>query len=216
MKRGEEAGGRRVLVLATSNRGKLAEFALLLRAWPYDLRPIDEVVPSPPRVDEDGKTFEENALKKARAAADATRLLALGDDSGLEVDALNGQPGVRSARFARDGASDAENNAALLASLGALGPPRAEGGHPRARFRCSLVLIDPRAGVSGEWSVEGVCEGTIVKAARGRGGFGYDPLFVPAGWDRTMAELSPEEKNRISHRARAVAALGPILRSLSE
>jgi XTP/dITP diphosphohydrolase len=214
---GGRVRGQRTLVLATSNRGKLEEFASLLKQFPFDVRPIDDVVLRPSRIDEDGATLEENAIKKARAAANATQLLALADDSGLEVDALDGRPGVRSARFARDGATDAENNAALLAALAAR---RAAGSSetrpPAARFRCVLALVDPLSRGSDPWTVQGVCEGTIARAPRGRSGFGYDPLFIPAGRSQTMAELGGEEKNRISHRAHAVAALRPILRSLSE
>ncbi|MGH7272193.1 MAG: non-canonical purine NTP pyrophosphatase, partial [Polyangiaceae bacterium] len=115
-----------------------------------------------------------------------------------------GRPGVRSARFAHDVATDAENNAALLAALG-------EGDEFSARFRCALVLIDPFTSCGAPHEVEGVCEGSIVRAERGSGGFGYDALFVAAGMDRTLAELSLEEKNRVSHRARAFAALRPLL-----
>jgi XTP/dITP diphosphohydrolase len=216
------AKAKRALVLATSSRGKLEEFLTLLREFPVEVRPIDDVVAQPRRVEEDGATFTENAIKKARAAALETGLLSLADDSGLEVDALGGQPSVRSARFARDGATDSENNAALLSAIEALGRRR-----PReperlcARFRCVLALVDPLVRTPGLakptlWTVEGVCEGFIARAPRGSGGFGYDPLFIPAGSNKTMAELDREEKNRISHRARAVAALRPILRSLAQ
>jgi XTP/dITP diphosphohydrolase len=218
-RQGEDAKARLQIVLASTNRGKLAEFARLLNDLPIDLRPLDEVIPHPPSVAEDGATFAQNAIKKARAAADATQLLALADDSGLEVDALKGQPGVRSARYAYDGATDAENNAALLSALDALDPAGSNQARPySARFRCVLALVDPRGGDPAQWTVDGVCEGTLADAPRGLGGFGYDPLFIPAGANKTMAELSREEKNRISHRALAVAALRPILsaRSLSK
>jgi XTP/dITP diphosphohydrolase len=167
---------------------------------------------------EDGATFAENAIKKARAVADATLGLSLADDSGLEVDALDGRPGVRSARFAHARATDAENNAALLAALEGLGDPSAgpwshgsaQAGF-RARFRCALALVDPFTGGGEPHVVEGSCEGTIARTPRGSGGFGYDPLFVLEGDERTMAELRPIEKNRVSHRARALAALLPVL-----
>ena len=226
---------QRILVVATTSRHKLDELVSLLRRsdlsgdlssgekhFGFEVRGIRDVIAEPPQVDEDGATFEANAMKKAAAAANATGLLALADDSGLEVDALDGRPGIRSARFAREGATDAENNAALLAALGALSHGGSHDGGYRARYRCVLVLVDPRSGSpvgqSGpdRWSVQGVCEGTIIRTPRGRGGFGYDPLFIPAGRDKTFAELDPEEKNRISHRARAAAALRPILRSLAE
>jgi XTP/dITP diphosphohydrolase len=206
---------KRTLVLATTSRGKLDEFTTLLREFPVDVRCIGDVVPLPPQVDEDGATFEENAIKKARVAAAATRLLALADDSGLEVDALGGRPGVRSARFAREGATDSENRAALLEALRALKPSGlGKETDRRARFRCVLALVDPLSAGATPCTVEGVCEGFIAGAPRGSGGFGYDALFIPEGSDKTMAELAREEKNRISHRARAIAALGPVLRAL--
>jgi XTP/dITP diphosphohydrolase len=212
----EHAKPKRTLVLATTNRGKVVELISLLGDVPVEIRAIGDVITQPPDVDEDGTTFEQNAIKKALAAARATRLLALADDSGLEVDALDGQPGVRSARFARVGATAAENNAALIAALDALGDHASELTQYRARFLCVLALVDPIPAELRRWTIEGTCEGTIVRKPRGHNGFGYDPLFVPAGEDRTIAELDPEEKNRISHRARAVAALRPILRSLAE
>jgi XTP/dITP diphosphohydrolase len=197
----------RILVLATSNRGKVAELASLLIGLPVRVRAIAEVAAYPPRVVEDGETFADNALKKARAAAAATGMLALADDSGIEVDALDGRPGVRSARFARDHATDAENNAALLAALAGPGktPPFA------ARMRCVLALVDPWPAAAGPWTVEGRCEGTIARAPRGALGFGYDPLFVLDGTTTTMAELEPEVKNATSHRARALAAMRPLI-----
>jgi XTP/dITP diphosphohydrolase len=137
-------------------------------------------------------------------------MLTLADDSGLEVDALDGAPGTHSARFAHARATDAENNAALLARLASL--PDAVATRPlTARFRCVLALIDPYGNGGEPLVVEGRCEGTLTRTPRGSGGFGYDPLFVVEGRDRTMAELSEAEKNAISHRARAFAALRPVL-----
>jgi len=207
---------RRVrLVVATTNRGKLAELADLVRHLPLEVRPVSEVLATPPHVVEDGATFVDNALKKARTVARATGVLTLADDSGLEVDALGGRPGVRSARFARDGATDAENIAALLAALGGVAPNA--GTTPLcARFRCVLALVDPRGPQAQEHTVEGVCEGTIERSPHGTGGFGYDPIFLVAGSDKTMAELPLEEKNRLSHRARAWAALLPVLEKVLE
>src|SRR5258706_11492896 len=149
---------------------------------------------------------------KAKAIADASMALTLADDSGLEVDALDGKPGVRSARFAHDRATDAENNAALLAALDALGDP-VTGASPlvKARFRCALALIDPFVDDGAPNTVDGTCEGSITRTPRGSGGFGYDPLFVVEGGDRTLAELGEDEKNAISHRARAMVALKPVL-----
>jgi len=204
------------LVVATGNRGKLEELRALLAGLPVEVRSVAEMLKEPPVVVEDGATFAENATKKARTVAHATMMLTLADDSGLEVDALGGRPGVRSARFAHERATDAENNAALLAALDTLGDPPSPPGF-RARFHCVLALVDPYTNGGEPRMVEGTCEGTITRAPRGSGGFGYDPLFVVEGTEKTMAELREDEKNRISHRARAFAALRPLLeRVLSE
>jgi XTP/dITP diphosphohydrolase len=189
------------IVLASSNPAKLAELRALLSDLPIELVAIGDVLRVPFSVVEDGTTFEDNAMLKARAASDATGMLALADDSGLEVEVLGGRPGVRSARFAHERATDAENNAALLRELTDI-----EEEQRLARFRCVLSLASPwEAEVL---TAEGRCEGRIASTPRGSGGFGYDPLFVVSGFDgRTMAELSEDEKNSISHRARAVGAL---------
>jgi XTP/dITP diphosphohydrolase len=205
-----DAPFRTPLVVATRNRGKLEELRALLAGLPLDILALGDVLPDAPPTVEDGETFADNAIKKAREAAAGTLMLSLADDSGLEVDALGGRPGVRSARFAHERATDAENNAALLAALAGADPAAEPGGH-RARFRCVLALVDPFTSSGEARTVEGVCEGAIAMVARGAGGFGYDPLFVVAGGDRTMAELSEDEKNRVSHRARAFAALRPVL-----
>jgi len=224
---------RDILVVATSNRGKLEELRALLAELPVQVLGVADVVQAPPHVVEDGATFEENAIKKARAVARATLMLTIADDSGLEVDLLDGRPGVRSARFAHERATDAENNAALLAALASLCDPvtgQVAGGHAGAsggsqppgsgsgggegfpaRFRCVLALVDPFTNRGEPRTVAGVCEGAVIRAPRGSGGFGYDPLFLVGGTNRTMAELAPHEKNRLSHRARAFAALGPLL-----
>jgi XTP/dITP diphosphohydrolase len=198
------------LVVATGNRGKLEELRALFAGVPVVVRAIAEVMRDPPLVVEDGATFADNATKKARAIAQATMMLTLADDSGLEVDALGGRPGVRSARFAHARATDAENNAALLAALeGCAGAERGTGF--RARFRCVLALVDPYTNGGEPRLVEGTCEGAITRTPRGSGGFGYDPLFVLQGSEKTMAELDEAEKNRLSHRGRAFAALRPVL-----
>lgn len=206
------------LVVATSNRGKLEEFRALLGGLPIRVHTIEEAVGKRLTIIEDGKTFADNALIKARIVSNASMMLTLADDSGLEVDALGGAPGTHSARYAHERATDAENNAALLTALAAL--PRnanphfdADGNAP-ARFRCVLALIDPYRAGAEPIVVEGRCEGRITLTPRGSGGFGYDPLFVVDGMDKTMAELTEDEKNVVSHRARAFAALRPRLAEL--
>jgi XTP/dITP diphosphohydrolase len=188
-----------VLFLATSNTGKRAEFARLLPPGVRVLGLDDVRVTLPP---ETGTTFAENAGVKALAAADQTGLLALADDSGLEVDALNGAPGVCSARFAGEPASDERNRAALLAALADV-PPE----HRTARFACAVAIARHGRIVA---RASGTCDGFIARSPSGTFGFGYDPIFVlPDG--RTMAELQPSEKNRVSHRARAYRKIMPIL-----
>jgi XTP/dITP diphosphohydrolase len=194
------------LALATSNEGKLAELRALLSDLPVEVVGMAQVLGPSFAVSETGQTFEENAALKARAVCEASGLVAIGDDSGLEVDALGGRPGVRSRRFAHERATDAENNAALLREL-------TEIEAREARFRCVLALATP---LSSELrTVEGVCHGRILRAPRGSGGFGYDPLFVLDDSDgRALAELSEAEKNAVSHRGRAVRALRPLLLTL--
>jgi XTP/dITP diphosphohydrolase len=191
------SGGLLSIVLATKNRGKVAELRELLSGLPVDVVSLDEVAPTFPPVPEEGATFEENAVTKALAVAHALQVPAVADDSGLEVDALDGRPGVRSARFAGEGATDAENNAALLRALeGTDDDARA------ARFRCVMVLVDP-LGDTRPILTEGSCEGRIAPTSQGHGGFGYDPLFLVEGTSRTFAELTDDEKNAISHRGKA-------------
>lgn len=204
------------LVLATSNRGKVEELRALLAGLRVKVLGAEDVLKQPLNVVEDGATFEENALKKARAYAQATMMMALADDSGLEVDALEGRPGVHSARFAHARATDAENNAALLRAIEALDNriPGSHGEDAHARFRCVLALVNPYTRDGDPIVVEGRCEGAITRTPRGSGGFGYDPLFVVDGTGRTLAELSEAEKNARSHRARAVAELRPRLERL--
>jgi XTP/dITP diphosphohydrolase len=198
------------LLLATSNRGKLNELSQLLGDLPVELVSFATVLPERPPPVEDGATLEDNARIKAKSAASAAMMITLAEDSGLEVDALGGRPGVRSARFASEGATDAENNAALLKAL-----DEVEDEHRTARFRCVAMLIDPWGEPEPhEIVVEGRCEGMIARQPSGAGGFGYDPLFIVEGKGRTMAELTEEEKNEVSHRARAIAALRPALENL--
>ena len=201
------------LVVATHNRGKLDELRALLADLGVQVLQISDVSRKDVVVVEDGETFEANAIKKAKTVADQTLMLTLADDSGLEVDALGGAPGVRSARFAGERATDAENNAALLAALDALQADElgARTDDYKARFRCVLALIDPFTKEGEPIVVEGACEGRITRTPRGSGGFGYDPLFLVDGTDKTMAELSEAEKNRISHRAKAFEKLKLVL-----
>lgn len=199
---------RITLVLASDNPHKLREFRRLLAGLPLDVVAPAQVLGAPLKVLEDGETFEENARKKGEAASAATFALTLADDSGLEVAGLGGRPGVRSARFAHERATDAENNEALLASLADV-----EGAGRRARFRCVLALFDPWAKpLESPRFAEGRCEGVIAREPRGGGGFGYDPLFLVDGFGgRAMAELDDGEKDLVSHRGRAVANLLPLL-----
>ncbi len=188
------------LLLATHNRGKRREWQALLTGLPVEVLLPDELGLDA-EVEETGETYLDNALLKARTLATASELPTLADDSGLEVDALEGAPGVRSARYHLG--TDEVRYRALLRALE--GVPAAQRG---ARFRCiaALVLPDGR-----EFHTEGVCEGVIQDAPAGEGGFGYDPVFYIPEQGCTMAELAAEEKNRISHRARAAQAMREIL-----
>jgi XTP/dITP diphosphohydrolase len=190
-------------VLASANPGKLRELGALLAPLSLELVPQGAlgIEPAP----ETGTTFEANALLKARHAARRAHLPAFADDSGLEVEALGGLPGVRSARFAGEGASDVDNLRRLLRELRDL-----PAGRRQARYQCVLVFVRA-AGDEHPLIARGTWEGAIALAARGEGGFGYDPVFVPAGETRTAAELSVEEKNAVSHRARARQALVAML-----
>ncbi len=199
------------VVVATTNPSKLAEIRALLDELPVEVLSAAEALGQMSAVVEDGTTFQANALKKARQVSSACVMITLADDSGLEVEALGGQPGVRSARFAAEGATDAENNAKLLEQMQDI-----DDEHRRASFRCAIALVDPWAGADSEICVDGRCDGRIARKPSGTGGFGYDPLFVVDGLDRTMAELSEEEKNRVSHRGVALAALAPRLTALIE
>jgi XTP/dITP diphosphohydrolase len=205
------------LVVATSNAHKLSELRALLAPLSLKVWSVAEVLGKPVHVVEDGATFVDNAVKKATEVAKLTHMLTLADDSGLEVDALDGAPGVRSARFSGERATDAENNAALLRALGELveGEGRREVGDCTARFRCVLALVDPYVSTA-PVVVQGACEGRITLQARGTKGFGYDPLFVVGSLGRTMAELSSEEKNQVSHRALAMRELVRVLPSMLE
>jgi XTP/dITP diphosphohydrolase len=186
-----------LIVLATRNRHKARELGELLAGIPVRVLCLADF-PSLPEVVEDGETFRENAVKKAEETAAGTGLPALADDSGLEVDALDGLPGVRSARFAGEGAGDGENIRRLLTLMAPV-PPRER----TARFRCVVALAAPgRATVI----AEGTTEGTITRQPVGEGGFGYDPVFFSPLLGKTFAEAAPAEKHRVSHRGRALEA----------
>jgi XTP/dITP diphosphohydrolase len=195
----------RKLLIATNNPGKVKEYADLLDGLPLTITtPAQEGLSL--AVDETGGTFAENAILKARAYARAGGLLTLADDSGLEVDALGGAPGVRSARYAGGEASDEDRYCLLLRNLADV--PAEE---RTARFRCVVAVATPEGKVH---TAEGRCEGVIGFEPRGTHGFGYDPVFCLSDRGQTMAELSPQVKNQISHRARAVQAALPVLRRL--
>ena len=194
----------RRVVLATGNAGKQREFAAMLAPLQFEVLLQTELGIA--AADETGSTFEANALLKARHAAGVARLPALADDSGLEVDALGGRPGVWSARYAGPGATDAANNALLLQELATVASPAR-----RARYRCVIAYVrypeDPAPLLAtGDW------EGRIALTPAGEGGFGYDPLFIPEGLDISAAQMQPADKNAVSHRGKALAALLRLLR----
>ena len=197
------------LVMATANRAKLAEIRALLEGLPVEVlspkEALGEMATPPAR---EGTTFEEAALSRARGLAEASLLITIAEAAGLEVDALGGRPGVRSARFAGEGATDAENNAELLRRLDDVDDEQR-----RARFRVAFAVVDP-------WSpheaivASGRCEGRIARKPSGAGGFGYEPLFLVEGRDCTLAELDDEARRQVSHRAQALGELGPKLVAL--
>ena len=191
-------------VLATLNRDKARELQALLARPGLEIAPLADWPGAVPP-EEDGATLADNARIKARGALALTGMPAVADDTGLEVDALGGEPGVRSARYAGPNASDAENVARLLAALA--GVPRAR---RTARFRTVCVALHPDGR---EWLAEGVLEGRILETPRGSGGFGYDPVFEIADGS-TLAEMTPENKNRISHRSIAIRALARALNGI--
>jgi XTP/dITP diphosphohydrolase len=186
------------LLVATTNPGKLAEIEAALRDLPVQILPLGALTDAP-EVMEDGSTFEENARKKARILGEFSGCLTLADDSGLEVDALDGAPGVHSARFSGEDADDARNNAKLLRVLADL--PWAMRG---ARFVCVMALYRPAPGKPREWIFHGVCEGVVAFGLRGKSGFGYDPLFFYPPLGKTFGEIERETKQRYSHRGKAL------------
>jgi XTP/dITP diphosphohydrolase len=191
------------LILATRNIHKARELQTLLSDLDVTVLSLNDVS-SDLVLREDGDTFEANAFQKARTVYHHTKVLSLADDSGLEVFFLNGRPGVFSARYAGEGATDEMNNQKLLAEMRAVAPRRR-----RAQFRSVLALVAD--GV--EEVTEGVCPGVLGEIPRGTNGFGYDPIFIPDGFVKTYAELTAEEKNLISHRARSFAKMKEILKA---
>jgi len=189
------------IVLATRNSHKIRELKFLLNGLPLEVLTLKDFPQIGPLV-EDGSTFEENALRKARQVFQQTNLATLADDSGLEVFFLNGRPGVYSARYAGVGATDEANNVRLLEEMRGVAPRRRT-----AQFRAVLAFV----GKGFEIARDGICPGGLVEYPTGSNGFGYDPLFMPAGFSITYAQLTAEEKNRISHRSRAFDKMKPIL-----
>ncbi|MCL1922698.1 MAG: RdgB/HAM1 family non-canonical purine NTP pyrophosphatase [Propionibacteriaceae bacterium] len=196
------------ILLATSSAHKITELRRIIDASGVDISVIGlaDIDPYPePR--EDGETFEDNALIKAREGFAQSGMPTLGDDSGIEVDVLNRMPGVRSARWAGLGAGDGENLALLIRQIDDVEPAART-----ARFVCAMALV----WAEGEQVVRGVVEGTLASSPRGSSGFGYDPIFVPVGETRTTAEMSAEEKDALSHRGRALRAMIPYLKALKD
>ena len=187
---------RQLLVLATRNPGKTREIREFLRDFPVEIKNLDDFGPIPP-VEEDGTSFDENAYKKASFIAKILGLPALADDSGLEVEVLGGAPGVHSARYAGPSATDEENNAKILHEM--------EGKTNRAAAFVCVISIAVPSGVA--LTYEARCEGLVAEAPNGDNGFGYDPVFYYPPLKRTFAQLSAEEKNRVSHRGKALAEL---------
>ena len=189
------------LVLATHNKYKAKELQTFFTGLPFEVMTLEDI-PDSIELREDGSTFNDNALQKARIVHQATNLTALADDSGLEVFYLNGRPGVFSARYSGAGATDESNNIKLLEEMRGV-PPRRR----RAQFRSVLALVSDGM----EKLTEGICSGFLGEQPRGTNGFGYDPLFIPDGFSRTYAELTAQEKNKISHRSRSFDAMRKIL-----
>jgi len=191
------------VVLATRNMHKIKEIKTILSDLPIEILTLIDF-PQVPSLKEEGSTFPENSLQKAQVVYQHTKIPALADDSGLEVFFLIGRPGVMSARYAGNNATDEANNEKLLGEMRGVAPRRR-----KAQFRAVLTLVG-----NGFLEVtEGICPGRLAESPRGTNGFGYDPIFIPDGFARTYAELTAEEKNIISHRARALAKMKEVLRS---
>ncbi len=191
------------IVVASRNEHKIREIRFFLSDLAIEVLTLNQY-PDVPHLLEDGATFRENALAKAHQVFKQTGIMSLADDSGLEVFFLNGRPGVHSARYAGTELNDEANNRKLLQAMKAVAPRRRG-----AQFHAVLALV----GKDVEQTTEGLCPGTLAESPRGSNGFGYDPIFIPSGYTRTYAELTSEEKNRISHRSRAFAAMREFLKS---
>jgi XTP/dITP diphosphohydrolase len=190
------------ILLATRNKHKIEEIKTILSDLPLQVLTLNDF-PDVPPLKEEGTTFQENSLQKAQTVYEHSKILALADDSGLEVFYLNGRPGVVSARYAGEGATDEANNQKLLSQMMGVARRRR-----RAQFRAVLTLLGDRT----VETTEGICSGMLAESPRGTNGFGYDPIFLPDGFSRTYAELTAAEKNTISHRAKALAAMKDVLR----
>jgi XTP/dITP diphosphohydrolase len=190
------------IVLATRNKHKIEEIKTILSDLPLQVLTLNDFTDVPP-LKEEGATFRENSLQKAQIVFAHTKIPTLADDSGLEVFYLNGRPGVISARYSGEEATDESNNRKLLREMLGVAPRRR-----RAQFRAVLTLLN---GTASEVT-EGICPGMLAESPRGTNGFGYDPIFLPDGFSRTYAELTASEKNTISHRAKALAAMKEVLR----
>jgi len=198
------------LLIGTQNRGKLREYIEIFTGLPLELVTLEDAGLGDMDVAETGKTFAENAALKATAYANAAGLFALADDSGLCVNALDGRPGVYSARYAGEGATDADRRTKLLSELNTV--PQNERG---AYFECVVAVCDPTTGET--YTATGRCNGRIAsEESDGKYGFGYDPVFIPSGYDVTMADIPPTEKHELSHRGRAAKAVRPTLEALIE
>ena len=193
------------LLVATTNPGKLAEVEAYLKQLPLEVLSL-KGLERYPEVNEDGATFEENALKKARTLAAFSGLLTLADDSGLEVDALNGAPGIYSARYSGTEGNDEKNNEKLLHELRQVAEEKRA-----ARFVCALALCDPRGGDMKSWTVRQSCEGRIAFECKGANGFGYDPLFFYPSFGKTFGEIDRATKATVSHRGKALKNLAELL-----
>ncbi len=191
------------LLIGTHNRHKTAEISKLLKGLPLEIRDLSQF-PAIEPVEEDGETLLDNAVKKAKYYSEKTGLAVLADDTGLEVEALNGEPGVRSARYAGEHCTYEDNNRKLIESLAA-----AKGGNRTAHFKCVIAFYDPKT--RDLKTTEGVIRGTILDSFQGKHGFGYDPVFYVPELKKTLAEMTLEEKNIVSHRAQAVFKMKEVL-----